>query len=147
MVDVSSKSVTSRKATAEAIIFLGKEAFELLKTNSFKKGDVLTVAKIAGISGAKMTSTLIPLCHPVMVSHSDVAFTLLDASYSVLISASAGTSGQTGVEMEAMTAASIAALTVYDMVKAVARGAVIQSIHLVHKEGGRSGVYDVRQEA
>jgi cyclic pyranopterin phosphate synthase len=142
MVDVSDKDATTRFATAEAIIVLPKEAFDLVIAGEIKKGDVLATARIAGIMAGKKTSELIPLCHPLALTHIGVAFTPLPERHAFRIVASAKTTGQTGVEMEAMTAASVAALTVYDMVKAVDKGAVIETVRLLTKSGGKSGDYE-----
>ena len=139
MVNVSEKTPTVRSAIASGRIWLGKEAFDLLKTNNISKGDVLTVAKIAGINAAKHTSLLIPLCHNIAISHVDVSFVLEDETDSVSITATATTTDRTGIEMEAMTSASVAALTIYDMCKSVAKTAVISDIRLDRKTGGRSG--------
>jgi cyclic pyranopterin phosphate synthase len=142
MVDVSDKSASERVATAEAIIVISQEAFDLVAAGEIKKGDVLATARIAGIMAAKKTSELIPLCHPLALTHAGVEFTALTERHAFRIVASAKTTGQTGVEMEALTAASVAALTVYDMVKAVDKGAVIETIRLLTKSGGKSGSYE-----
>jgi cyclic pyranopterin monophosphate synthase len=142
MVDVSAKDATERAASAEAVIILSQEAFDLVLSGQAKKGDVLATARIAGIMAAKKTSELIPLCHPLALSHTSVEFESLPVRHAIRIVGSAKTTGPTGVEMEAMTAASVAALTVYDMVKAVDRGMVIESVRLLTKSGGKSGVYD-----
>jgi cyclic pyranopterin phosphate synthase len=142
MVDVSEKGATERIATAEAIIVISQAAFDLVLAGEIKKGDVLATARIAGIMAAKKTSELIPLCHPLALTHAGVEFTPLPERHAFRIVASAKTTGQTGVEMEALTAASVAALTVYDMVKAVDKGAVIESIRLLTKSGGKSGTYE-----
>jgi cyclic pyranopterin phosphate synthase len=142
MVDVSEKAATERIATAEAVIAISQEAFDLVVAGGIKKGDVLATARIAGIMAAKKTSELIPLCHPLALSHVGVEFTPLPDMHAFRIVASAKTTGQTGVEMEALTAASVAALTVYDMVKAVDKSAVIQSVRLLTKSGGKSGSYE-----
>jgi cyclic pyranopterin phosphate synthase len=144
MVDVSEKAATERLATAEAIIVISQEAFDLVIAGEIKKGDVLATARIAGIMAAKKTSELIPLCHPLALTHAGVEFTPLPERHAFRIVASAKTTGQTGVEMEALTAAGVAALTVYDMVKAVDKGAVIESIRLLTKSGGKSGAYETR---
>jgi cyclic pyranopterin monophosphate synthase len=141
MVDVSDKSATMREANAEAVIVLSEETFALVFAGKIKKGDVLATARIAGIMAAKKTSELIPLCHPLSLSHAGVEFTPLSDGRSLRITASAKTTGQTGVEMEALTAAAVAALTVYDMIKAVDKSAVIQSVRLLTKSGGKSGTY------
>jgi cyclic pyranopterin phosphate synthase len=142
MVDVSHKDATSRFATAEAIVVLSKEAFDLVVAGEIKKGDVLATARIAGIMAGKKTSELIPLCHPLALTHIGVEFAPIPERHAFRIVASAKTTGQTGVEMEAMTAASVAALTVYDMVKAVDKGTVIDTIRLLTKSGGKSGDYE-----
>jgi cyclic pyranopterin phosphate synthase len=141
MVDVSAKAETEREATAEATIVLSAEAFEAVVGGTAPKGDVLAAARIAGIMAAKKTSELIPLCHPIALTKANVDFEPDAARNAIRILASAKTTGQTGVEMEALTAASIAALTIYDMVKAVDRGAVIEGVKLLSKSGGKSGDY------
>ena len=141
MVDVSDKADTEREARAEALIVLSPEAYDLVLSGNAPKGDVLATARIAGIMAAKKTSELIPLCHPLALSHAGVEFTPLPERHALRILASAKTKGPTGVEMEALTAASVAALTVYDMVKAVDRSAEILSIRLVEKSGGKSGTF------
>jgi cyclic pyranopterin phosphate synthase len=141
MVDVSEKSATAREATAEAVIVLSREAFEAALSGDAKKGDVLAAARIAGIMAAKKTSELIPLCHPIPLSKAGIDFETDKARHAIHIVATAKTAAQTGVEMEALTAASVAALTIYDMVKAVDRGAVIESVRLLSKSGGKSGDY------
>jgi len=138
MVDVSSKDATERAASAEAVIVLSEEAFDLVVSGTAKKGDVLATARIAGIMAAKKTSELIPLCHPLALSHAGVEFTPDVERHAFKIVASARTTGPTGVEMEALTAASVAALTIYDMVKAVDRGAVIESIKLLSTSAARA---------
>lgn len=139
MVDVSEKDSTRRDATAEAVVVLSAEAFEAITTGSAKKGDVFAAARIAGIMGAKKTSELIPLCHPIALAKANVDFEPDAARGAIRILASIRTTGQTGVEMEALTAASIAALTIYDMIKAVDRSAHIEGVRLVTKSGGKSG--------
>ena len=146
MVDVGDKSVTERVAVAKAVVFMQAETLQLLEQGGHKKGDVLAVARIAGIQGAKKCSDLIPLCHPLMLTSVDVSFETEAASSSVTIRARCKVSGQTGVEMEALTAASVAALTIYDMCKAVDRGMEIRSVGLVEKQGGKSGHW-LRDEA
>ncbi|XP_064118994.1 molybdenum cofactor biosynthesis protein 1-like isoform X3 [Macrobrachium nipponense] len=146
MVDVAGKQVTRRKAEAKAEVYLGAEAFHLVKENKMKKGDVLGVARIAGIMAAKKTSELIPLCHPLQVDHVEVQLSLQEKvedgrEFFVSIKTSASTSGRTGVEMEALTAASVAALTVYDMCKAVSHEIVISGICLLSKTGGKQDYY------
>ena len=142
MVDVSSKADTTREASAEAMVYLSAHAFELVMSGEAPKGDVLAAARLAGIIAAKKTSELIPLCHPLALSHAGVDFTPLSDRHAIRIVASAKTTGPTGVEMEALTAASVAALTIYDMVKAVDRSAHIESLRLLSKSGGKSGRFE-----
>lgn len=141
MVDVSNKVPTAREAIAEATIMLSREAFEAALSPDAPKGDVLAAARIAGIMAAKKTSELIPLCHPIPLSQVAIEFEPCADGPSVRIIATARTTAQTGAEMEALVAASVAALTVYDMVKAVDRAAVIREIRLLFKSGGKSGAY------
>jgi len=141
MVDVSAKDATERQAAAEAFIVLSENAYEAAVGGSGPKGDVLAAARIAGIMAAKKTSDLIPLCHPIAITKASVDFEPLPDRHAVRILATVKTLGQTGVEMEALTAASVAALTVYDMVKAMDRAAVIENVRLVSKSGGKSGSY------
>jgi cyclic pyranopterin monophosphate synthase len=145
MVDVGAKPDTERVAVARGEVELRSETVVLIRDGLMKKGDVLSIAQVAGIMAAKKTSELIPLCHPIALTQVEVSLELDDALPGVRINAMAKTTGKTGVEMEALTAVSVAALTVYDMVKAVERTARIQNIHLVEKHGGRSG--DVVNEA
>lgn len=137
MVDVSAKAVTHREAVAEGVITMSAEARAAIRDGTSKKGDVLAVARIAGIMAAKKTSDLIPLCHPIALSSVAVELDLTDTG--VRVSATARTSGQTGVEMEALTAASVALLTIYDMAKALDKAMVIGDVRLRAKSGGRSG--------
>jgi cyclic pyranopterin phosphate synthase len=139
MVDVSAKPDTNRVAVAEASILLSAEAFRRVRRNEIAKGDVLTVAKLAGIQAAKETSRLIPLCHPIPLDAIRLELTPVPASRTIRIVAEVATRGATGVEMEAMTAAAVAALAVYDMCKAVDRQSTIGGIRLMEKRGGRSG--------
>ncbi|MEI9993341.1 MAG: cyclic pyranopterin monophosphate synthase MoaC [Rhizomicrobium sp.] len=141
MVDVSAKDATDREATAEATIVLGAEAFAAVTDGTAKKGDVLAAARIAGIMAAKKTSDLIPLCHPIALTGANVDFEPDAARRAIRIVATVKTNGQTGVEMEALTAASIAALTLYDMVKALDKGAVIETVRLLSKSGGKSDTF------
>ncbi len=141
MVDVSDKEATEREAKAEAVVVLSGDAFAAVASGDSKKGDVLAAARIAGIMAAKKTSELIPLCHPIALTKANVDFEMLSERSAVRIEASAKTTGPTGVEMEALTAASIAALTIYDMIKAVDRSAVIEGVRLLSKSGGKSGEY------
>lgn len=141
MVNVSGKDITVREAKAAARVLVNKDTFRLIKEGSIKKGDVLTVAQIAGIMGAKRTPDLIPMCHPIIVDGTDVVLKLNEEELSVDIEASVRCTGRTGVEMEALTACSVAALTVYDMCKAVQRDIVITDIKLLMKTGGIHGNY------
>ena len=142
MVDVSDKAVTARIATAEGHVSMAPETFEIVSEGRAKKGDVLAVARLAGIMGAKRTADLIPLCHPLPVTKVSVDLTLDAALPGVRIVATVKTTGQTGVDMEALTAVSTAALTVYDMVKAVDRTMQIGGIRVTLKDGGKSGRYE-----
>lgn len=141
MVDVSTKDATTRTAMAEAIVRMKPETLALVLGGAAPKGDVLAAARIAGIMAAKKTSELIPLCHPLPIAGVTVVCEPDEADALIRVLASVKVTGQTGVEMEALTAASIAALTIYDMLKAVERGIVIESVRLVSKEGGKSGTY------
>jgi cyclic pyranopterin monophosphate synthase len=142
MVDVGDKPETQREALAVATVTMQPETLLLLRQGAHAKGDVLTVARIAGIQGAKKCAELIPLCHPLMLSSIDLEFTLDEQASSVHISARCRVAGKTGVEMEALTAASVAALTIYDMCKAVDRGMLIQNLGLQEKHGGKSGSWE-----
>lgn len=139
MVDVSAKPPTARRAVAEAFVSLGPETLSLVIDGRNAKGDVLSAAELAGVMGGKKTSELIPLCHPLALTDLLVTVTPDRAAGGLRVRAEAATVGPTGVEMEALTAASVAALTVYDMVKGVERGVEIRSVHLVSKSGGQSG--------
>lgn len=141
MVNVMDKPVTERIAVAEAIVDLGDKAFLAVKENQVKKGSVLDVAQIAGIQGAKLTSQLIPLCHNISLTHVDITMELLDHAHSVKIIGSARAASKTGVEMEALTAVTVAALTVYDMCKSVSKQIIIRDVKLLKKMGGQSGDY------
>ena len=141
MVDVSDKHVTTRSATAKARVVMLPETLELISSGAAKKGDVLATARIAGIMAAKKTSELIPLCHPLMISKVSVDFLSDVASHSIEVSATVRVEGKTGVEMEALTACSIACLTLYDMCKAVDRGMQITDLRLIEKSGGKSGTF------
>ena len=142
MVDVSGKEITARIAVAEAAIKMTADTLALVTDGTAKKGDVLGVARLAGIMGAKKTADLIPLCHPLALSKVTLDLATDPALPGIRIQATVKTSGQTGVEMEALTAASVAALTVYDMLKAAEKGMEIQSVRLLHKDGGKSGRFD-----
>lgn len=144
MVDVGDKPDSRRSAVAQGEVQMQKSTLELIRSGAMKKGDVLTVAQVAGITAAKRTSDLIPLCHPLPLTHLDVSLTLDESLPGVVITATAESTGKTGVEMEALTAVSVAALTVYDMAKAVEKTMKIQNIRLIEKHGGRSG--DVHNE-
>jgi cyclic pyranopterin phosphate synthase len=137
MVDVSAKEVTRRRAVARAFVRMSESTAAAVAAGDAPKGDVLGVARIAGIQAAKQTGALIPLCHPLGLDHVDVRVQI--AGGGVAIEAEASVEGRTGVEMEAMVAASVAALTIYDMVKGIERGVAIESVELVAKSGGRSG--------
>ena len=139
MVDVGAKPDTERVAVAKGEVHMRKETFDLIRGGLLKKGDALTVAQIAGIGAAKRTAELIPLCHPLFLSKVDVDLVLDESIPGVVITAAAKTTGKTGVEMEALTAVSVAALTVYDMAKAAEKTMRIQNIRLIEKHGGRSG--------
>jgi cyclic pyranopterin phosphate synthase len=141
MVDVGDKDVTDRRAVARAVVRMAVETAELVKAGNAPKGDVLGVARIAGVMAAKRTAELVPLCHPLPLTFVDVEATVDVEQGAVVLTAEARTSGQTGVEMEAMTAASVAALTVYDMVKGVERGVLIEAVELLEKSGGKSGTW------
>ena len=139
MVDVGDKDVTSREAAARGHVSIQPETLRLIKEGLMKKGDVLTIAQLAGIMGAKKTSELIPLCHPLPLDRVDVDLELDEKEGLINITATAKTTARTGVEMEALTAVSVAALTLYDMCKSVDRGMRIEAVRLVKKSGGRSG--------
>ena len=139
MVDVGGKPDTVRTAIARGEVHMKQETFELIRDGQIQKGDVLTVAQIAGILAAKRTSDLIPLCHPLPLSQVDVRLALEESLPGIVITATTRTTGKTGVEMEALTAVSVAALTIYDMAKAAEKTMRIQNIRLVEKHGGRSG--------
>lgn len=141
MVDVGAKDVTERTATAAGSVVMAPETLALIRDGGVKKGDVLSVARLAGIMGAKRTPDLIPLCHPLALTSVAVELRLNEARNAVEIEATCKLKGKTGVEMEALTAVSIAALTVYDMAKAVDKGMRIENVRLLHKAGGKSGEY------
>lgn len=145
MVDVSEKSDTMRTAVAAGRVMLGRDAFEQVRDENVRKGDVLTIAQIAGIMGAKATAELIPLCHHVNIQGVDVELTLDEDEHAVEVRAFAKSVGPTGVEMEALTGVSIACLTVYDMCKSISREIIIQDIRLLAKTGGQSGDYRRRE--
>jgi cyclic pyranopterin monophosphate synthase len=144
MVDVTEKAITERVATAVGEILLGNVIVDAVTGGRIKKGDVLSVAQVAGIMGAKRTQDLIPMCHPIFLTGADIKFEVLEDK--ILIKATVKTEGKTGVEMEALTAVSVAALTIYDMVKAMGKTMVIGNIRLISKSGGKSGDYRADQE-
>jgi len=141
MVDVSEKQATNREATAAGTVYLNAETFGLVKRGEMKKGDVLAVAQVSGIMAAKSTPELIPMCHPIAITGVDISFTLDENQSSIGITVTVRCKGETGVEMEALTAVSIAALTIYDMCKAVQKDIEISNIRLLKKSGGKSGDY------
>src|SRR6056297_2738956 len=145
MVYVGEKKDTDREAVATGKIFLSKETYDRLKKGDLKKGDVLSTAQVAGIMGAKKTSEVIPMCHNIFITGVGMEFKLNDKENSVEIISTAKTTGKTGIEMEALTAVSISALTIYDMCKAVDKNMVISDIKLIKKTGGKSGTY-IREE-
>lgn len=142
MVDVSDKNVTDREALAQGYVYMKKETLERIKEGTLKKGDVLAVSQVAGIMGAKQTSNIIPMCHPIMITGCDISFNLNFEKCRVEILATVKNSGQTGVEMEALTAVSIAGLTIYDMCKAIDKEMVISDVTLLKKIGGKSGLFE-----
>lgn len=142
MVDVSNKGETVREAEALAVISMKKETLERIIEGTISKGDVLSVAQVAGIMGAKRTPDIIPMCHPIMISGCDINFRIDNENNKIEIRAAARTTGKTGIEMEVLTAASVAALTIYDMCKAIDRGMVISDVMLLKKSGGKSGIYE-----
>lgn len=142
MVDVSQKDITMRIAIAEGSIKVNQEVFRSIKEQTNKKGDVLAVARIAGIMAAKKTSDMIPLCHPLFITKVMIDFELDEDNYMIKAIATTKVNGKTGVEMEALHAVSVTLLTIYDMCKAIDKSMEIADIRLLHKEGGKSGVYD-----
>ena len=142
MVDVGEKAETVREAEARGAVVMQPETATLIRTGAASKGDVLAVARVAGLMAAKRTSDLIPLCHPIPLTGSEVDFEWDESGSTLVIRAVARTVGKTGVEMEALTAVSVAALTIYDMCKAVDRGMRIEAIRLTRKSGGKSGTYE-----
>ena len=141
MVNVGDKDITNRKAAASGRIYVNSQTFELIKSGGIKKGDVLTVAQIAGIMGAKKTPDIIPMCHPININGADISLSLDESNFSVEVKSEISCSGRTGVEMEALTAVSIALLTIYDMCKAVQKDMIISDICLNSKSGGVHGDY------
>lgn len=142
MVDVSGKDVTVREATAKGIVRVAPDTLKLIQEKGIPKGDVLPVAQLAGIMAAKKTHELIPMCHPLALTGVDVDFSIMEKDSAIEVTATVKTRDRTGVEMEALTAVSVAALTIYDMCKAVERGIRITDIRLVKKSGGKSGTYE-----
>lgn len=141
MVDVGAKQQTERSATASGKVSMSREAYDLVRSGSIAKGDVLGVARVAGIMAAKKVDSLIPMTHPLMITKSSVDFFFHDEDCSIEVHATVGITGKTGVEMEALTAVSVTALTIYDMCKAVDKSMTIGDIKLLHKSGGKSGEY------
>lgn len=141
MVDISHKDVTIRTATACGKISLGKEAFDVVKQGTCKKGDILTTAKIAAVNAAKQTPAVIPLCHPILIENVKVNFELNEDDTSVTATVTVKSQGRTGVEMEALCAVSIACLTIYDMLKYTGKAMTIKQVYLIEKTGGKSGDY------
>ena len=146
MVDVSDKAETTRTAVARGQVLVNRDTFDLIRSGGLKKGDVLTTAQLGGIMGAKRTAELIPMCHNITLSGVDIDFTMNEATLAVEITATVKCAGKTGVEMEALTAVSIAALTVYDMCKAVQKDMVITDVRLLDKTGGVHGDYHREEE-
>ena len=142
MVDISSKKISKRTAIASGIIFMKKKTFDMVKNGNHKKGDVIAIARIAAIMSVKKTHELIPLCHPLNIEAVDAEFKLLSKNNSIEILVTCKTTNKTGIEMEALTATSVAALTIYDMCKSVDKSMRIEAISLLHKSGGKSGVYN-----
>ena len=145
MVDVSGKAVTSRTAVAEGVIQVSSEVFEAVQQKTVKKGDVLTVAQVAGILGCKRTAELIPMCHLLNLTNATLTFEMLPETYEIKAVCTVKTDGKTGVEMEALTGVSVALLTIYDMCKAIDKRMVMKEIHLVEKHGGKSGDFFFRE--
>ncbi|MEK7688865.1 MAG: cyclic pyranopterin monophosphate synthase MoaC [Deltaproteobacteria bacterium] len=141
MVDVTAKDITEREAVAKGSVFMQQGTLEVVLANEIKKGDVLGVAMIAGIMAAKRTGEIIPLCHPLNITSVDISFEPVRDKNCIDITATVKVSSQTGVEMEALTAVSVAALTIYDMCKAIDKGMTISNIRLMKKTGGKSGTY------
>jgi cyclic pyranopterin phosphate synthase len=142
MVDVSEKSDSTREAIAVGTITMKKETIDRIKKGSISKGDVLSVAQVGGIMGAKSTPHIIPMCHPIMISGCDISFKIDSENNKIQITAVTKTFGKTGVEMEALSAVSVAALTIYDMCKAIDREMIISDIMLIKKSGGKSGIFE-----
>ncbi len=146
MVDVGNKADTARVAVAAAQIVMQPATFQAIRAGNIKKGDVLTIARLAGIMAAKKTAELIPLCHPLSLTHIQIEFEMLDAQSTIVMRATVRTTSKTGVEMEALTAVSVAALTIYDMAKAIDRHMHIEGIRLLEKAGGQSGHFRAEED-
>lgn len=146
MVDISGKQVTARAARAQGTIRMSAECFDMVKNGGHKKGDVLAVARVAGIMGAKKTSELIPLCHNIGLTSVSIDFELLEDESAIRAVCSVSCEGKTGAEMEALTGVNVTLLTVYDMCKAVDRGMIIENVHLDSKSGGKTGEYHFTEE-
>jgi cyclic pyranopterin phosphate synthase len=146
MVDVTAKNETVRVAVARGEVQMRPETLQAIKDGGIAKGDVLAVAQVAGILAAKQTGSLIPMCHPLFITGADISFLLDEAASKVEIQATVKTTGKTGVEMEALTAVSVAGLTIYDMCKAIDKGMVIDNVRLIEKTGGKSGRYERKGE-
>lgn len=142
MVDVSEKRETLREAVATGRVFMKKETLDRIKEGTIKKGDVLSVAQVAGIMGAKKTSDVIPMCHPIMISGCNINFNINNEKNCVEIEATVKNTGQTGVEMEALVAVTVAGLTIYDMCKAIDKEMIISDVMLMKKSGGKSGLFE-----
>lgn len=145
MVDVSDKKETLREAVAYGNVYMKRETIQRIKEGAIKKGDVLSVAQVAGIMGSKKTSDIIPMCHPIMISGCDIIFNLNFDENRVEIRATVKNTGQTGVEMEALTAVTVAGLTIYDMCKAIDREMIVSDIMLMKKSGGKSGLFERKE--
>ena len=147
MVDVSDKGETKREAVVRGVVKMQPKTFEMIVNKELYKGDVLEVARVAGIMGAKQTSNLIPMCHPLQITGVEISYALKPEESAIEIEATVRITGKTGVEMEALTAVSVAALTMYDMCKAVDRGIQISDIRLIKKSGGKSGTFQTEEES
>lgn len=143
MVDVAGKPDTVRQAIARGLVVMQPATFQIVKQGKTAKGDILAVAQLAGITAAKKTPDLIPLCHPILIDGVNIEFNLYESKSAVEITSTVDSTGKTGVEMEALTATAVAALTIYDMCKAIDRGMKIENIHLVRKSGGKSGTIEL----
>ena len=142
MVDISNKKITSRKAIAKCEVYMKPKTLQMIKVGDHKKGDVLAIARIAGIMACKKTSSLIPLCHPITINSIAVDFKLNQIENFIEIKATCKTSDKTGIEMEALTAVTLSGLTIYDMCKSIDKSMYLNNIELIHKSGGKSGIYN-----